>query len=87
VPLGDGGDGHFLDHGDEPVDLDDLVDLDGGAPGRGPAGNTWHSPFRTLDRSSTRPAHEMRTCGAQYRGPQGRHGALGEWFCAAAWRW
>jgi hypothetical protein len=35
----DCGDGHFLKDGDEPVDLDDPVDdLDGGAPGRGRAG-------------------------------------------------
>ena len=37
--LGDSGDGHFLNDGDQPVDLDDPVDdLDGGAPGSGRAG-------------------------------------------------
>ena len=36
---GDGGDGHFLNDGDEPVDLDDPVDdLDGCAPGDGRTG-------------------------------------------------
>ena len=37
--LGGRGDGHFLNDGDKPVDLDNPVDdLDGGAPGRGGAG-------------------------------------------------
>jgi hypothetical protein len=37
--LGDFGDGHFLNDGDEPVDLDDPVDdLDGGAPRNGCTG-------------------------------------------------